>query len=113
MNLTVDDIFDIFDGRPMIECLTENEAKEFIEYVYSIGFHWCDDDDKETYWNYYRENTFYRLCVDGGMIYGNRADRFISLPYEISFQEFMDLTHLKPEFDPDGDEFEKILLSNY
>lgn len=57
--------FDINDyqGRYLMHCKTEDEAKEFCDYLYSIGEKWSDGESykRSTLWCIYKGNTCYHF----------------------------------------------------
>ena len=50
-----------------INCQTEEEAREFLTYLYIKGLQWCDDRSllKETNWDLYKEQNCYDFDITG------------------------------------------------
>ena len=73
----------------VVNCKSEEQAKEFIKICYDNGLHWwMTDDSSKTNWDNYEEATCYR-AEDNEIMYEN-VDFYKDEDYEIvSFNTFM------------------------
>ena len=46
-----------------LQCKTENHARELLYHLHKAGCKWTGGDSllKHTYWNYYKERTYYNV----------------------------------------------------
>jgi hypothetical protein len=53
-----------YPGKYVMHCKTEEEAKDFLKYLISVGRKWCTEEpyySEDTYWFRYRENMAYEF----------------------------------------------------
>ena len=58
------DIEDFLNNKIAVNCLTEKDAREFLDFLISEHqIKWQDtyDINERTYWNFFEENTNYRV----------------------------------------------------
>lgn len=56
-------LHELLKGK-VVNCQTEEEAKEFLSFMHENGYKWCSGDTtiSKTYWEVNRNNTVY--CFD-------------------------------------------------
>lgn len=61
MKFNIDD----YKGKYVMHCKTKEEAKDFCNYLHSIGKRWCDSTSYLDYteWNAYKKDTCYNFNV--------------------------------------------------
>lgn len=61
------------NNKVVINCEIEDEAKELIRVLKEYGIKWYNNDELDvykTYWNYYEENTYYKINTINELSYG-------------------------------------------
>ena len=72
----------------VVNCKTEEQAKQFISICYDNGLEWFNNSKTETNWNKYNKDTCYR-AVDPEIVYAN-INYYKKADYKIiTFDEFM------------------------
>lgn len=78
-----------YKGNYVIHCKTEEEAKDFCNYLDSLGRKWCNNKKytEENYWQYYQDET----CYDFNDNSFNAKYFFVGHNYKIlEWGDFMD-----------------------
>lgn len=78
-----------YKGNYVMHCKTEEEAKDFCNYLDSLGRKWCNNKKytEENYWQYYQDET----CYDFNDNSFNAKYFFVGHNYKIlEWSDFMD-----------------------
>lgn len=92
MKFNIDD----YKGNYVMHCKTEEEAKDFCNYLDSLGRKWCNNKKytEENYWQYYQDET----CYDFNDNSFNAKYFFVGHNYKIlEWSDFMDKKFTKAD----------------
>ena len=86
-----------YKGKYVMHCKTEEEAKDFCNYLDSLGRKWCNNKKytEENYWRYYKDEICYDFNNDNAY---SGTESFIRHNYKIlEWSDFMDKKFTKAD----------------
>lgn len=82
------------NGELIVNCKSEESAKEFLSYCESKDYRWsCNKPTEVNYWNKNKENTFYGECHGKYLWYNNLSENNYASKFKVV--EFKEITNDK------------------